>query len=377
MPLIVDGTSGVTFNDSSLQGAAASPFGLKNRIINGDMVIDQRNNGASIASSATTFTVDRWRHDTTGNASFTYQRNAGSVTPPTGFTNYLGCTSTAAYTPANNTTHVMRQYIEGFNIADLAWGTANARTVTVSFWVRSSLTGNFTFSVQNGTATRSYVTTYTISAANTWEYKTITIDGDTTGTWATNNTGGMIVSFNLGTGSGTYATNTTGWQAGQVMSLNGTVQVSATNGATWYLTGVQLERNTTATPFEWLPISTELALCQRYFYKSTNAVSGGSAYNVISLAGFNSTRCFGTFSLPVSLRASPTITFNGCAIRDGALSIQATVTNIFPVQTVTTIPFSASVPCEFNVASGLSSNVWYGLGFISTGNDFYALSAEL
>jgi hypothetical protein len=246
----------------------------------------------------------------------------------------------------------------------------------LSFWVRSSLTGTFGGSINNISGNRSFPFSYTISSANTWTQASVTITGDTSGTWSTTNTPGMYVRFSLGTGT-TYSGTVGSWSGSLLLGATGATSVVGTNGATFYITGVQLEVGSTATPFERRLYGNELALCQRYFYKSSNAVSGGSAYNVVTLAGFNSTRCFGTFSLPVPLRASPTITFNGCAIRDGALSIQATVTNIFPVQTVTTIPFSASVPCEFNVASGLSSNVWYGLGFISTGNDFYALSAEL
>jgi len=374
MPLIVDGTTGVTFNDASLQGAAASPFGLKNRIINGDMVVSQRFGTSSI--SAYGYTLDRWVVDGSQATRFTTQQNAGSVTPPAGFTNYLGITSTAATSLGAGDYFVINQSIEGLNVADLGWGAAGAATVTISFWVRSSLTGTFGGALRNGSANRSYPFSYTISAANTWTKINITIPGDTSGTWLTNNLTAIILSFSIGTGS-TFSGTAGAWAGSNFVSATGAVSVVGTNGATFYITGVQLERNTTATPFEWIPYTTELQLCQRYFYRVNNAVSGGAAYNVVSLAGFNTTRCFGTFFLPVSLRASPTITFNGCAIRDGALNIQANVTNIFPVQTVTTIPFSASVPCEFNVASGLTSNVWYGLGFIATGNDFYALSAEL
>ena len=376
MSVIINGTDGVTFNDSSLQGAAASPFGLKNRIINGDMRIDQRNAGASITPTDASYNLDRWTTWLSQSSKITLQQNQGSVTPPAGFTNYLGITSSSAYTVGVSEVFAVRQHIEGYNIADLAWGTASAKTITLSFWVRSSLTGTFGGALANSDFSKTYPFSYTISAANTWEQKTVTVAGPTDGTWNTTNSQGITVIFSLGAGANLSGT-AGAWSGNFYVSSTGATSVVGTNAATWRMTGVQLEVGTSATPFERRQYGQELALCQRYFYKSTNAVSGGSAYNVITLAGFNSTRCFGTFSLPVSLRASPTITFNGCAIRDGALSIQATVTNIFPVQTVTTVPFSASVPCEFNVASGLSSNVWYGLGFINTGNDFYALSAEL
>jgi len=171
MPLIVDGITGVTFNDSSLQGAAASPFGLKNRIINGDMVVAQRGTSSvTQANSVNVFAVDRWFGiGGTGASKFTMQQNAGSVTPPAGFTNYLGITSTSAYSVPSGELYIIGQSIEGLNVADLGWGTANAQTVTLSFWVRSSLTGTFGGAVGNAgwlSNTRSYPFSYTISAAN-------------------------------------------------------------------------------------------------------------------------------------------------------------------------------------------------------------------
>jgi hypothetical protein len=315
MSLIVDGTTGVTFNDSSLQGAAASPFGLKNRIINGDMVIDQRNAGASVATSSSflVYSVDRWYGLYSQTSKFTMQQNAGSVTPPAGFTNYLGCTSTSAYTVGSSEIFYIRQSIEGFNIADLAWGTANARTITISFWVRSSLTGTFGGALQNSGATRSYPFSYTISSANTWEQKSITITGDTSGTWLTNNGVGVGVQFSLGAGA--TASGTAGsWQAANLSSATGATSVVGTNGATFYITGVQLERNTTATPFEWIPYGTELALCQRYYQaggiygwpRSTDNVTIASVY------------------LPVTMRAVPTYTLADGTVQSGGPDTRTT-----------------------------------------------------
>ncbi len=373
MSVIINGTDGVQFNDSSLQGAAASPFGLKNRIINGDMRIDQRNAGTVTLDTNTRFIVDRFFAEDDSTATVT---GVQSTTAPDGFVNSMLFTVTTAdssITASENCT--IRHWIEGLNVADLGWGTANAKTITLSFWVRSSVTGTHSGSLLNSAANRCYVFSYTVSAANTWEQKSVTIAGDTSGTWLTTNGRGIGIYWNLGSGSNFLGTAGS-WGSSLLLGSTGSVQLFSTLNATFYITGVQLEIGSTATPFERRQYTNELALCQRYFYRVNNGTSG-SAYNVVSLAGFNTTRCFGTFSIPVPLRASPTITFNGCAVRDGALSIQATVTNIFPVQTVTTVPFAANVPCEFNVASGLSSNVWYGLGFTNSGNDFYALSAEL
>ena len=304
MALTLNGTTGVTFNDSSLQGAAASPFGLKNRIINGDMVISQRS-GTSVIS-VTGYTLDRWVADASQASKYTVQQNAGSVTPPTGFTNYLGVTSTAATSLAAGDYFLINQSIEGFNVADLGWGAAGAATVTISFWVRSSLTGTFAGSVRNANADRSYPFNYTISSANTWTKISVTIPGDTTGTWVKNNGTGLILSFSIGTGS-TFSGTAGAWTAGNFVSATGATSVVGTNGATWYVTGVQLERNTTATPFEWIPYTTELQLCQRYCYRVTNT---GNTPPFASGVWQTSTLTASFSKLPTTMRATPTISFS-------------------------------------------------------------------
>jgi hypothetical protein len=267
MAMTLDGSNGVTFNDASLQGAAASPYVLKNRIINGAMQIDQRNAGASVTPANGAYTLDRFYFLLSQASKLTCQQNAASVTPPTGFTNYLGVTSSSAYTVGASENFLVVQAIEGFNIADLGWGTANAKTITLSFWVRSSLTGTFGGVITNSTQARSYPYSYTISVANTWEQKTVTIAGDTSGTWLTTNAVGMYVIFGLGVGS-TYSGTAGAWAAATYLSATGATSVVGTNGATWYITGVQLEQNTSATPFERRLYNQELANCKRYYEKS-------------------------------------------------------------------------------------------------------------
>ena len=261
MSVTINGTSGLTFNDASTQNTAATGFGFKNRIINGAMMIDQRNAGAS--GTVGGYTVDRWAYFQTQTSKGTWQQNAGSVTPPNGFKNYLGFTSSSAYSVTSGDIFMFRQFIEGFNVADLAWGTANAQTVTISFWARSSLTGTFGGSVNNNANSRSYPFSYTISSANTWEQKTITIAGDTTGTWTTDNTAGITLIFGLGVGSTNSGTAGT-WASTGYYSATGATSVVGTNGATFYITGVQLEKGSTATSFDYRPYGTELQLCQRY-----------------------------------------------------------------------------------------------------------------
>ena len=350
MPVSISGTNGVVFPDNSLQTAAASPFGLKNRIINGDMVIDQRNNGASITPTVTaTYVLDRWNNYLTAASKYSVQRNAGSVTPPAGFTNYLGATSLSSYSVTSGDLFLISQPIEGFNVADLAWGTANARTITLSFWVRSSLTGTFGGSIQNSSQGRSYPYTYTISAANTWEQKSITIPGDTTGTWLTNNGIGLWLFFSLGTGT-TGSGPAGSWSSGNFQSATGATSVVGTNGATFYITGVQLERNTTATPFEWIPYTTELQLCQRYL----PACISSSGFEAMSVSN-NISTTVSLCSIPyqVQPRVPPTGLTVSAAIHYGIVNASGNGLN------ATAVTFSSAsltnTQISITVASGLTA----------------------
>jgi len=243
--------------------------GFKNRIINGAMVIDQRNAGASVTPTANAYTLDRWYFFVSQSSKLTSQQNAGAVTPAVGFSNYLGVTSSSAYAITASDNFVIVQRAEGFNTFDLAWGTANAATVTLSFRVYSSLTGTFGGAIQNSAQARSYPFTYSVPVANTWTSISVTIAGDTSGTWigATNGTG-LILNFGLGVGSN-QSGSASSWQAGNITSATGAVSVVGTNGATFYITGVQLEKGSTATSFDYRPYGAELQLCQRY-YVGTN-----------------------------------------------------------------------------------------------------------
>ena len=243
-----------------------STLGFKNRFINGNMVIDQRNAGASVAivNSSNTYLVDRFLGYCSQNGKITAQQNAGSVTPPVGFTNYLGLVSQSAYSIVASDITILVQRIEGFNTADLGWGTANAKTVTLSFQVYSSLTGTFGGSLQNSGASRSYPFTYSIPTANTWTTISVTIAGDTSGTWLTNNSQGIQVTWGLGVGS-TYSGTAGSWASSAYYSATGATSVVGTSSATFYITGVQLEVGSNATNFEYRDYGRELIMCQRYF----------------------------------------------------------------------------------------------------------------
>jgi hypothetical protein len=295
---------------------ASNDFGLKNRIINGAMVIDQRNAGAAVTinnTGAIQYSVDRlYGYGQSTDGVFTLQQDS-DVPSGQGFRNSLKAVVTTADASIGATQlYQIGQRIEGFNVADLGLGTASASTMTLSFWVRSSLTGTFGGSFMNGGQNRSYPYSYTISAANTWEKKTITLTGDTSGTWLTTNGTGLEVIWGLGVGS-TYLSTANAWAGSYLSGVTGQTQVIATSGATLYITGVQLEKGSTATSFDYRPYSTELALCQRYYEKSYNIDVAAGASTVVGYASLISNsgvagQLWGsTVPFKVTKRATPTI----------------------------------------------------------------------
>jgi hypothetical protein len=319
MSVAINGTNGITYNDGSLQPSA--PVG-KNRIINGNMAIDQR----TTTQTGNGYSVDRWAIYDNTSATYTLAQDSSA---PTGFINSLKFTTTGTDTSIGSTEQcVIYHQIEGNNIADLNWGTANAKTVTLSFYVRSSLTGTFAGSLGNNGYARSYPFTYTISSADTWEQKTITITGDTTGTWLTTN--GVGISLRLAIAAGSSFEATAGaWASGNYFSVSGATNVVGTASSTFYITGVQLEANTTATPFENLQYGQQLALCQRYFQKSWeqgdavgSTVSETTNTTQQSWGGLNASSIAGQcFLLPVTMRATPTLVIYDLALTTGKVTI--------------------------------------------------------
>jgi hypothetical protein len=328
------------------------------------MRIDQRNAGASVSVSGGAYTLDRWVYDPSASLSwFTFQQNGGAVTPPAGFSNYLGITSTGANTPTSGQFTLVSQYIEGFNTADLNWGTANAKTVTLSYWVRSSLTGTFGGTLSNGAYNRGYPFSYTISSANTWEYKSVTIAGDTSGTWTTTNTLGIELVFSLGMGSNLNVpanTWTSGWRF-----PTGAVSVVGTNGAPFYITGVQLEVGSTATSFDYLDYGRCLIQCQRYFQTIGGLPAIGNYYV--------NTQVNGVCAFPVQMRATPTISATG------ALTVTDTIANY--TQSVSGVSYSTynqyASTVVINNLSGITAFRPYFYASSESSNRLLTFSAEL
>ena len=292
--------------DQGLLGTYAQYTGFKNRIINGAMVIDQRNAGASVTPTSQQYCLDRWVAGLTQTAKFTVQQTPSATETGyatrvgAGFTNYLAVTSSSSYSVLSGDVFYIGQYVEGFNTADLAWGTASAKTVTLSFLVYSSLTGTFGGALRNSANNRSYPFTYSVPTANTWTQISITVAGDTTGTWigATNGVG-LRVNFGLGVGS-TYNGTAGSWAGAEYYSATGATSVVGTSGATFYITGVQLEKGSTATSFDYRPYGTELALCQRYY--QTAGISFVGCWTAGAAAFLTSYSL-----LPVLMRANPTV----------------------------------------------------------------------
>ena len=341
---------------------------MKNRIINGAMVIDQRNAGASVTPTYNSYGLDRWSFPVSQNSKLTAQQ---SSTAPAGFTNSMLITSSSAYSVGASDYFALQQKIEGYNVSDLGFGTANAKTITVSFWVQCSLTGTFGGVIGNNNGSRNYPFTYTISSANTWEQKSVTIAGDTSGTWLTTNGVGLIVFFGLGAGS-SWSGTAGAWTGTQAFSATGATSVVGTNGATFYITGVQLEVGSSATGFEYRQYGTELALCQRYYQQ----LAKGTGLSLIGTSSyFSSTRADGVMFFPVSLRTAPTFTIVTGAGYYRTYLAGSTYTAPTLYVNGYTATYSGVYFYNNTDMSGLSN----GAGWWETanGNSFIAVNAEL
>ena len=274
----------------------------RNMIINGNMQIAQRGTSSGVSTGQNTYLIDRFLariQGSTGAATVSRETDA-----PNGLSKSLKITvDTADSTLDAGHYNRVHQEIEGYNGAQLKWGTADAKPASLSFWVKSSVTGTYSVGIYNGNADRSYVSEYTISAANTWEYKTIYIAPITTGSWVIDNSAEFRISWSLGAGN-TFSTGTVDqWQSAFNFSSSNNVNLMATLNATFFLTGVQLEVGDTATPFEHRSYSDQLQACKRYYQQkndSQNALASGIWYTSSQVLAY------GKFD--TTMRAAPTIT---------------------------------------------------------------------
>jgi hypothetical protein len=351
-------------------------FGFKNRLINGAMVIDQRNAGASVAfSSGAAYGADRFQayNQTTG--AYTIQQVSDA---PAGF-KYSDkiTTTTAGSTGTAGWTSFVQHKIEGFNIADLGAGTASAQTITLSFWVKSSLTGAMPVVLGND-ADRTYATTYTINAANTWEQKTVTLTLSTSGTWNSTNGRGLLITWGLGSGSTFTTSATSSWQnIDGYYFTSGAVAVGATLNATWQITGVQLEVGSTATSFDYRPYTTELQLCQRYCVNYRSADANGSYYRYTWGECISTTQQQGNVSFPVQMRVFPSLTVTSTASNYAVYSRAAvTACNSVPI-----IGADSANVLSSNIIANVSSGLTTGSGgALLSGNNqisYLLFTAEL
>ena len=316
-------------------GSAAQLYGVSmrnggtafvNRIINGDMRIDQRNAGAAVTTNDA-LPVDRFRL-AFGNSSGAFSGQQ-TTTAPAGFVNSLKYTTTTADASLGATEYAtLYQIIEGLNVADLAWGTASAATVTLSFWCRSSQTGTFGGSLRNSSGARSYPFSYSISVANTWEQKSVTIAGDTSGTWLTTNGIGVYINWSMGAGS-TLSGTAGAWAAANYIGVTGAVNLIATLNADFYITGVQLEAGTVASPFERRDYGREFDMCQRYCQVAGGGASGqwwsaaSPEMGITFAVPFRSAPTYTMFTTSVSVSeiATATRTSVTAAAQGGTLTI--------------------------------------------------------
>ena len=300
-----------------LQYPTAGPLSNRNLIINGAIDLDQRNDGSPVGTNGS-FVCDRFEVVHASNGVFSAQQ---VVEAPDNFKTSLKVTATTADTDLTTGQQLcIRQLIEGFNTIPTNFGKASTRTLSLSFWVRSSLTGTFGGAIGNSADDRSYVFSYTVNSANTWEYKTVTIPGDTTGTWLIDNGIGIRVTWSLGTGPDLSETAGS-WYGSVRRGVTGGVNLLGTLNATWQITGVQLEVGSKATPFEHRSYGQELALCQRY-YQTLSRIRAWPRYSNSSLDRI------ALVPLPVKLRATPTVAGTTSGISAGTASFIAAIDTV-------------------------------------------------
>tara|TARA_B100000945_G_scaffold149814_1_gene120159 strand:- start:203 stop:1576 length:1374 start_codon:yes stop_codon:yes gene_type:complete len=339
----------------------------RNKVHNGAMQISQRYGTTAYTSpnSSKNYTIDRWAYWSNQASKASVQQVTDA---PVGFYNSAKCTVVSAHTAASGEWFGYTTGIEGQDIYDLAQGTANAKSFTLSFYVKSSVTGTWAAAVRTKASSpdRSYPFNYTINSANTWERKTITIPGAPNGTWGTGNNEGMCIWFDLGTGSGFHQTANQ-WYSGNATGPSASPFI-ANAGATWLVTGVQLEVGPVATPFEHRSFGDELRRCQRYYQQYVNISAVGYVPN-------NNARSYSHgFFFPVTMRAAPTISItntgssNGQYISDGD-------TNRYIASTLSSGSHTTHMSVSFNLSGDLAN--FRGAYLFGTTNTTYQTTYKI
>lgn len=283
---------------------------FRNIIINGDMSIAQRGTSETGVTNGGYYTCDRWRLSSNLGA-FTLSQST-DVPSGQGFANSfkMDCTTAEDTTTAVDTILLLSQRIEGQNLQYLKKGTSSAESLTASFWVKSNKTGTYILEMYDTDNSKTISKSYTIDSASTWEKKTVTFAGDTTGAFGNDNGGSLRFNFWLGAGtfysSGTLATS---WQTyDNTDRAVGQVNLADNTANEWYITGVQLEAGTSASDFEFLPHDVNLQRCQRYCYSEPS----GQTYHAVMNGFINSSTLFmGVLNLPTSMRSTPSLTTTG------------------------------------------------------------------
>jgi hypothetical protein len=354
-------------SSSSAYVAQATSLSWRNRIINGDMRVAQRGTAAvTYVLNDVNWPVDRWRTGntvTTGGATVQYSTDA-----PSGFASSLLSTVTSTGSPAAAQALSLIQLIEGSNIYDFGYGTASAKTITLSFWVKASLQGTYCVSLRGGSL-YSYVAEVAVTAS--WQRKTITIPGPALGVWPTNNINGLTLAFALSSAS-TYITTPNAWVSGNYIATANQVNFLGTSGATFQITGVQLEVGSVATPFEVLPYEKQLELCQRYYARlsslSGNNVGFGAGVTFQG-ASTSPNAAFVYLKYPQQMRATPTVAQSGTGVYNTAIRTLSS----------TSSPYYGSDSLSINLSTATNTQT-VGQGVLWTGNSstaYIELNAEL
>jgi len=368
-------------NITSSTGGVISPniTSLRNRIINGAMVIDQRNNGAAVSvatADVLKYITDRFAVIRYIGTSVVQAQQTTTVPSSSNFSNSLEVSVTTSSSTGSTDQTFISQKIEGYNTADLKWGYSNAQSITLSFWVQSSLTGTFGIVFRNSASNRAYPTTYTISSANTWTQISITIAGDTAGTWLTTNGIGIEVIWDLGVGSSYSATAGSWTSTSNISGVTGVVKLTTTNAATFYITGVQLEVGAQATSFDYRPYGTELFLCQRYYFRaldSSNQGEGACGSFVTNGAYTSTGKIYGSVPLPVSMRGNPSVTYSGVF----ANSVSGSSGSFSSVSSSTGAGNCVYLVMNFNIGTSGTANQFAWIDAGNTAGTYLAFSAEL